>query len=502
MAVEHLVYKQFIHSIALKLGLLMDILQNFIDGSYQDPINKNYLDNIEPATGLVYGQIPNSCQADVELAVNAAEKALPQWRAMPLEQRADILLAIAQGIESKLDELALAESIDNGKPISLAKAVDIPRAASNFKFFAHACSQFASESHAMAGSAINYTLRQAIGIVGCISPWNLPLYLFTWKIAPALAAGNCVIAKPSEVTPKTAALLGQICQAAGLPNGVLNILHGSGATVGSAICNHKKIKAISFTGGTATGAAIATQLAPQFKKLSLELGGKNPALVFADCDFEATVEQVFKASFANQGQICLCASRIYIERSIFEKFKQAFIDKAQALIPEDPLSDTSKMGAIVSKAHLDKILAYIELAKKEGGKVLAGGAQVQLNDRCAEGYFLQPTVIENLANNARCNQEEIFGPVVTIQAFDTDEEALALANDSQYGLAATLWTNNLSRAHKLSEQLNTGIVWVNCWLLRDLRTPFGGMNHSGVGREGGFEAMRFFTESKNVCIKY
>jgi len=345
-------------------------------------------------------------------------------------------------------------------------------------------------------------LRQAIGIVGCISPWNLPLYLFTWKIAPALAAGNCVIAKPSEVTPKTAALLGEICQAAGLPKGVLNILHGTGASVGSAICNHKKIKAISFTGGTTTGAAIATQLAPQFKKLSLELGGKNPALIFADCDFDSTVEQVFRASFANQGQICLCASRIYIERPLFEKFKQALVAKAQALQPEDPLSPTSKMGAIVSKAHLDKVLSYIELAEKEGGKILAGGKQEHLTDRCAKGYFLQPTIIEGLSNQAQCNQQEIFGPVITLQAFDSDEEALSLANDSQYGLAATLWTNNLSRAHKLSEQLNTGIVWVNCWLLRDLRTPFGGMNHSGVGREGGFEAMRFFTESKSVCIKY
>jgi len=480
----------------------MDILQNFIDGCYQDPIRKKYLDNIEPATGLVYGQIPNSCQDDIELAISAAEKAFPQWQATPLEQRADILYAIAQGIESQLDELALAESIDNGKPISLAKTVDIPRAASNFKFFAHACSQFASESHSMTSTATNYTLRQAIGIVGCISPWNLPLYLFTWKIAPALAAGNCVIAKPSEVTPKTAALLGEICQTAGLPKGVLNILHGTGTNVGSAICNHKKIKAISFTGGTITGAAIATQLAPQFKKLSLELGGKNPALVFADCDFDATVEQVFRASFANQGQICLCASRIYIERPLFEKFKRALVAKTQALQPEDPLAQSSKMGAIVSKAHLDKVLGYIELAKSEGGKVLIGGEQVHLTGRCAKGYFLQPTIIEGLTNKAQCNQEEIFGPVITLHAFDTDEEALALANESQYGLAATLWTNNLGRAHRLSEQLNTGIVWVNCWLLRDLRTPFGGMNNSGLGREGGFEAMRFFTESKNICIKY
>ncbi|MCJ8318452.1 MAG: aldehyde dehydrogenase [Colwellia sp.] len=480
----------------------MDILKNYIDGCYQAPINNRYLNNIEPATGEVYGKIPDSDIDDLELAVIAAEKALPAWQSMPLEQRADILYAIAKGIECQLEALALAESIDNGKPVSLARIVDIPRAASNFKFFAHACSQFSSESHSMTNTATNYTLRQSIGIVGCISPWNLPLYLFSWKIAPALAAGNCVIAKPSEITPKTAAMLGQICQDAGLPKGVLNILHGTGSGVGSAICTHKKIKAISFTGGTKTGAAIATQIAPQFKKLSLELGGKNPALVFADCDFDDTVEQVFKASFANQGQICLCASRIYIEQSLYEKFKVALVAKAKALKPQDPLEKSAKMGAIVSKAHLDKILNYIELAKEEGGILLTGGQQVTLSERCRNGYFLAPTIFEGLTNQAKCNQEEIFGPVITLQSFSSDEEALSLANESEYGLAATIWTNNLSRTHLLTEQLNTGIVWVNCWLLRDLRTPFGGMKHSGLGREGGNEAMRFFTETKNVCIKY
>ena len=480
----------------------MDIIANFINGKYQAPTSQHYLENIEPATGQVYGKIPDSDNNDVELAVAAAKKALPAWRAMPLEQRADMLNAIAQEIEARIDDLAMAEAIDNGKPVSLARTVDIPRAASNFKFFAHACSQFASESHAMADTAINYTLRQPIGIVGCISPWNLPLYLFTWKIAPALAAGNCVIAKPSEVTPKTAALLGEICQKVGLPDGVLNILHGKGASVGQAICQHKDIKAISFTGGTATGAAIASLLAPTFKKLSLELGGKNPALIFADCDFDSTVEQVFRASFANQGQICLCASRLYIERPIYEKFKQALVAKAKTLIPSDPLQSESNMGALVSKDHLEKVLGYIELANKQGGVVLTGGEQVNLTGRCQNGYFLAPTVIENLSNSANCNQEEVFGPVITLQAFDSDEEALELANDSDYGLAATIWTNNLTRAHNLSEQVNTGIVWVNCWLLRDLRTPFGGMNRSGLGREGGLEAMRFFTESKNVCIKY
>jgi aminomuconate-semialdehyde/2-hydroxymuconate-6-semialdehyde dehydrogenase len=480
----------------------LDTLRNFINGSYRAPIDQNYIDNVEPATGRVYGQIPNSNQADVDLAVHAAEAAFPAWQAMPIEQRADILYAIGQGIEANLDELALAEATDNGKPLSLALSVDIPRASSNFKFFAHACSQFSSESHAVAGTATNYTLRQAIGVVACISPWNLPLYLFTWKIAPALAAGNCVIAKPSEVTPKTAELLGEICHQAGLPDGVLNILHGSGQSVGSAICAHPKIKAISFTGGTATGAAIAAQVAPRFKKLSLELGGKNPALIFADCDFDETVDQVFRASFSNQGQICLCASRIYIERSIFEEFKQALVVKAQQLTPADPLLPATNMGALVSNDHLKKVLGFIELARQEGGVVLTGGEQVTVSGRCEQGYFLQPTIIEGLDNQAKCNQQEIFGPVVTLQAFDFDEQALSLANESQYGLAATIWTSNLKRAHRLAEQLNAGIVWVNCWLLRDLRTPFGGMNDSGVGREGGFEAMRFFTEAKNICIKY
>ena len=479
-----------------------NIIDNFIDGEYQAPINNNYLENIEPATGLVYGKIPNSDGADIEQAVAAAELALPAWRSLDLEQRADYLIAIAQEIENQLEPLALAEATDNGKPIALARMIDIPRAASNFKFFAHACSQFASESHAIANTAINYTLRQPVGIVGCISPWNLPLYLFTWKIAPALAAGNCVIAKPSEIAPKTAAMLGAICQKIGLPKGVLNILHGTGVSIGSAICNHPKINAISFTGGTATGAAIAKQLAPKFKKLSLELGGKNPALIFDDCNIENTVEEVFRASFTNQGQICLCASRLYIQRGIYKKFKAALVAKAKALVPQDPLHNETKMGAIVSKEHLEKVLGYINLAKQEGGTILAGGEQVHLTGRCEKGYFLQPTIVEGLNNDASCNKQEIFGPVITMQVFDTDEQALTLANESQYGLAATIWTENINKAHQLAEQINTGIVWINCWLLRDLRTPFGGMNHSGVGREGGLEAMRFFTEPKNVCIKY
>ena len=480
----------------------LDRLTNYIGGEHCPPVNQQYIDNIEPATGKVYGQIPDSSVEDVELAVQAAEQALPTWRAMPSEQRAELLLKLANSIEESLDELAKAEAIDNGKPLALARTVDIPRAASNFKFFAHASSQFSSESHAMAEEAINYTLRQPLGIVGCISPWNLPLYLFTWKIAPALAAGNCVIAKPSEVTPKTASMLAKICDEVGLPKGVLNILHGRGQQIGKAICMHSKVKAISFTGGTQTGATIAKDVAPKFKKLSLELGGKNPALVFEDCDIKATAAQLVRASFANQGQICLCASRIYIAKSIYMAFRDEFIAQVQQLTVADPLSDNTNLGAIVSKGHHHKVLDYIELAKREGATVLTGGHPITLTGRCANGYFIAPTVLEGLSNDARCNQEEIFGPVVTLQPFDDDKQALNLANDSSYGLAATIWTKNINRAHHLAEHLNTGIVWVNCWLHRDLRTPFGGMNQSGVGREGGLEAMRFFTEPKNVCIKY
>lgn len=480
----------------------MQMLKNYIGGKLVDPQLANYIDNIEPATGQVYSQIPESTEEDLEVAVAAAEKAQPQWANLSLEKRAAILNQLADAIDDHSNELAKAEAIDNGKPFSLAKSVDIYRASANIRFFAQAITQFSSESHSMGNDAINYTLRDPIGIVGCISPWNLPLYLFTWKIAPALASGNAVIAKPSEITPMTAFLLSKICIEAGLPAGVLNILHGTGPSIGGPLTTHRKIKAISFTGGTSTGARISEVTAGMFKKLSLELGGKNPTLVFADCDFDETVDSVVRAAFANQGQICLCGSRIYIERAIYNQFKDAFVKKVRALTIGDPLEENTQQGALVSEAHMEKVLSYIQLAQDEGGTLLTGGKRVTVEGRCHNGFFVEPTVIEGLGNHCRTNQEEIFGPVCTIMPFDSDEKAVELANDSEYGLASSVWTNDLKRAHRVAKRIEAGIVWVNCWLLRDLRTPFGGVKNSGVGREGGLEALRFFTEPKNVCIKY
>jgi aminomuconate-semialdehyde/2-hydroxymuconate-6-semialdehyde dehydrogenase len=477
-------------------------IKNYINGEFTNPIKGNYLDNYNPAIGEVYSQIPNSTIEDVEKAYEAAAKAFPKWSNTTLEERSKILSKIAHLILEKLDFLAEAESKDNGKPISLAKQVDIPRAASNFQFFANAITQFSSEAHESVGmNAVNFTLRQPIGVVGCISPWNLPLYLFTWKIAPAIAAGNCVVAKPSEITPMTAYLLGKICTEAGLPNGVLNIIHGLGTSTGQAIVEHANIKAISFTGGTKTGAHIARVAAPMFKKLSLELGGKNPNIIFADCDYDKMLDTTVRSSFANQGQICLCGSRIFVEEKIYEKFKKDFVDKISQLKVGNPSEETTNIGALVSKEHLEKVKSYIDIAEQEAATILFGGNKVAV-ENCENGYYLQPTIIEVKDNKCRLNQEEIFGPVVTIMSFKSDEQALALANDVKYGLSSTLWTNNLNRTMQFSKQLHTGIVWVNTWMLRDLRTPFGGQKDSGVGREGGFEALRFFTEPKNICIQY
>ena len=476
-------------------------LENFIDGNFIGPLSGQFIDNTNPATGEVYGQIPDSNEKDINVAVKAAKKAFAEWSTMPVEKRFIILNKIAELIDENLDELALAETNDNGKPLWLSKQVDIPRASSNFRFFATGIMHFANESHTMEDKAVNYTLRQPLGIVGCISPWNLPLYLFTWKIAPALAAGNCVIAKPSEVTPVTAFLLGKICKEAGLPNGVLNIVHGVGQHCGEGIVKHPDIKAISFTGSTKAGERIAALAAPMFKKLSLELGGKNPNIIFNDCNWEKMMTETIRSSFGNMGQICLCGSRILLERTAYENFKKYFVEITKKLLVGDPLEEKSKQGAIVSKVHFEKIMNCIAIAKEEGGIILCGGNTVKLQGRCEHGFFIEPTIIEGLDQKCRTNQEEIFGPVVTIQPFDTEEEAVQLANATSYGLAATIWTQDISKANRMAANIQSGIIWINCWLVRDLRTPFGGMKNSGVGREGGWEALRFFTEAKNICIE-
>ena len=479
----------------------MKLLAHYINGTLAEPVNGRYIDNIDPSTGQCYSKIPAGGEADVLLAVEAAERAFPAWSQTPAAERSRILVRLADLILEHSQALAEAECIDNGKPLTLASQMDIPRAQDNIRFFATAILHWSSEAHIMENRAINYTNRKPIGVVACISPWNLPLYLFTWKIAPALAVGNCVVAKPSEITPMTAFLFSKLCIEAGLPAGVMNVVHGNGGEAGEALVNHPRVKAVSFTGGTSTGARIAAAVAPKFKKLSLELGGKNPTVIFDDCDYEKMLRTTIRAAFANQGQICLCGSRILVQESLYDRFVADFTAKVRTMTVGDPLLAETKTGAVVSESHMNKILSYIDLAKQEGGTVLCGGKRVVVEGRCAEGYFVEPTVIVGLGPECRTNREEIFGPVVTIQKFHSEEHALQLANATEYGLAASLWTGDVTRAHRFSAQLESGIVWVNTWLLRDLRTPFGGVKHSGVGREGGWEALRFFTEPQNVCIE-
>ncbi len=479
------------------------ILANLIDGHLLPPRAGGYLDVFEPATGAVFARCPDSDVTDVEAAIAAARRAATGWAATSAEERARLLGRLADLIERDLEPLALLESRDSGKPVKLARSLDIPRAVANLRFFAAAITQWASDTHATDARTLNYTLRQPLGVVACISPWNLPLYLFTWKIAPALAAGNTVVAKPSEITPCTAAHLGALAIEAGFPGGVLNIVQGTGTGVGQTLVEHPQVKAVSFTGSTRTGQSIAAAAAPTFKKVSLEMGGKNPAIVFADADLSDTnLDTIVRSGFANQGEICLCGSRLLVERSIYDDFKECYLERVRSLRVGDPDDAASDLGALVSKAHHDKVLACIERARDEGGQVLCGGAVVKLRGRCAEGWFVAPTVIDGLPGACATNQEEIFGPVVTLIPFDTENEALAIANGTDYGLAASLWTSDLDRAHRFSAQLEFGIVWINCWLRRDLRTPFGGVKNSGVGREGGIEALRFFTEAKNICIQF
>lgn len=481
----------------------MKQILNYIDGILVPAAGGTTLDVFDPSKGKEYATAPDSDKVDVENAVLAASKAFEIWSRYSIQKRSKILMRIADLIEENSEELSSAESLDNGKPIWLAAKVDIPRASQNFRFFANAITQYSSSAHDMGEQkAINYTLRQPLGVVATISPWNLPLYLFTWKIAPALAAGNTVVAKPSEVTPLTAFMLSEICIKAGLPQGVLNILHGYGDKVGDALTKHPKVKAISFTGSTKVGSMIAKIAAERFKKVSLEMGGKNPNIIFADCDYDEMLRTTIRSSFANQGQICLCGSRILVERKIYERFKKDFVEKVKTLKVGDPKSNESKLGAVVSKVHMDKILSFIEIAIEEGGQILCGGERVILENELKDGWYVSPTVIEGLDQNCRVNQEEIFGPVVSIMPFDSEDEAIELANSTNYGLSATVWTENISRSQRVARALDAGIVWVNTWLLRDLRTAFGGVKNSGMGREGGRYALDFFTEAKNICIKY
>lgn len=498
------------------LDMNKQTLRNFINNEFVPPASGDHLDVVEPATGSVYARVPLSDAPDVERGVRAAANAFPGWSSTPAAERSRLLLRLADLIDRDAEALAQAESRDTGKPISLARSVDIPRSAANLRFFATAILHTQSEMHETdapgigpgggggGGHAINYTLRRPRGVAGLISPWNLPLYLLTWKIAPAVATGNTCIAKPSEITPVSASMLAALVKEAGFPPGVINIVHGDGRSCGSEIIRHPEVPTLSFTGSTAVGRWIGETAGRMLKRVSLELGGKNPFIIFDDANLEEAIATAVRAAFMNQGQVCLCGSRLLVQRSCFERVQDGVMAGARALRVGDPTEAQTQFGALTSRPHLEKVADIVEKAREAGGIILTGGrtlAPSNLPQRCRAGFFYEPTVISGLDPDCGCEREEIFGPVVTLQPFDSDEEAVRLANATDYGLAATIFTSNLSRAHTLAARLDAGVVWINCWMLRDLRTPFGGAKASGVGREGGVDALKFFTEPKNVCVR-
>ncbi|MEC7700822.1 MAG: aldehyde dehydrogenase [Candidatus Thermoplasmatota archaeon] len=475
-------------------------LCNYIGGEFVCHSGAEWVNVLEPATGHRFARAPLSGEHDVGDAVSAARQAQPAWGALSHSERADWLDRIADALEARYEDVAALESRDTGKPISLARDVDAQRSVSNFRFFAGMLREHEGEVFEMA-SATNYVVHKPVGVGALITPWNLPLYLLSWKVAPAIGMGNTVVCKPSELTPMTADLLMRVIDEVGLPAGVVNLVHGDGAGAGAPLVAHSDVDLVSFTGGTSTGEKVAASAAPVFKKLSLELGGKNASIVFADCDMESTVAGVVRAGFLNQGQVCLCGSRVLVEDSIYDEFRDRFIDAVEAMRVGDPSDETTDLGALISGRHLEKVQGYVELAKQEGGSLLTGGTPC-MPTGFEHGNWMAPTVIEGLSPDSRCSTEEIFGPVVTLHPFSSEDEAVAIANNTRYGLAGSVWTGDLERGKRVSEAIETGMVWVNTWLHRDLRVPFGGVKDSGVGREGGKWSLGFFSEAMNVCVKH